>query len=305
MTIKHLVISGGGSIGLQFLGILQHLNEHEFWKIEEIENIYATSVGVMIAILLVLKYDWETVIQYVVERPWHDIFKLSGKQIVEAFYNKGLYDKKIFDVAFKPLLEAKDLSLQITLKEFYEYSHVFLHFYTFELNTFKEVEINHLLNPDLSLLTALSMSCAIPGVFMPICIEKACYIDGGVRANYPLSYCLENHNDKNEILGINYILSKNVMCEINEDSSILDFILGISMNAMNFITNNTKSESLLYEIICEMDESPLSLSYVKKTLNSSSERQLLIQEGYKVATNFLEKVENVKEKMKNEEKIIN
>jgi len=301
MTIKHLVISGGGSIGLQFLGILQHLNEHEFWKIEEIENIYATSVGVMIAILLVLKYDWETVIQYVVERPWHDIFKLSGKQIVEAFYNKGLYDKKIFDVAFKPLLEAKDLSLQITLKEFYEYSHVFLHFYTFELNTFKEVEINHLLNPDLSLLTALSMSCAIPGVFMPICIEKACYIDGGVRANYPLSYCLENHNDKNEILGINYILSKNVMCEINEDSSILDFILGISMNAMNFITNNTKSESLLYEIICEMDESPLSLSYVKKTLNSSSERQLLIQEGYKVATNFLEKVENVKEKMKNEE----
>jgi len=301
MTIKHLVISGGGSIGLQFLGILQHLNEHEFWKIEEIENIYATSVGVMIAILLVLKYDWETVIQYVVERPWHDIFKLSGKQIVEAFYNKGLYDKKIFDIAFKPLLEAKDLSLQITLKEFYEYSHVFLHFYTFELNTFKEVEINHLLNPDLSLLTALSMSCAIPGVFMPICIEKACYIDGGVRANYPLSYCLENHNDKNEILGINYILSKNVMCEINEDSSILDFILGISMNAMNFITNNTKSESLLYEIICQMDESPLSLSYVKKTLNSSSERQLLIQEGYNVATNFLEKIENVKEKMKNEE----
>lgn len=301
MTIKHVVISGGGSIGLQFLGILQHLNEHQFWKIEEIENIYATSVGVMIAILLVLKYDWETIIQYIVERPWHDIFKLSGKQIVEAFYNKGLYDKKIFDIAFKPLLEAKDLSLQITLKEFYEYSHVFLHFYTFELNTFKEVEINHILNPDLSLLSAISMSCAIPGVFMPICIEKACYIDGGVRANYPLSYCLENHSDKNEILGINYVLSKNVMCEINEDSSILDFILGISMNAMNFITNNTKSESLLYEIICEMDESPLSLSYVKKTLNSSSERQLLIQEGYKVATNFLEKVENVKEKIKNEE----
>ena len=27
MTIKHLVISGGGAIGLNYLGILQYLNE--------------------------------------------------------------------------------------------------------------------------------------------------------------------------------------------------------------------------------------------------------------------------------------
>ena len=128
MTIKHIVIGGGGSIGLQFLGILKELNNQDFWKIENIQNIYATSVGTVISILLCLKYDWETIIQYLVERPWHDVFKLSGKQIVEAYYNKGLYDKKIFEIAFKPLLEAKDLSLNITLKEFYEYSNVFLHF---------------------------------------------------------------------------------------------------------------------------------------------------------------------------------
>ena len=34
MPIKHLVIAGGGPIGLQFLGALQHLNEQNFWEFE-------------------------------------------------------------------------------------------------------------------------------------------------------------------------------------------------------------------------------------------------------------------------------
>lgn len=296
MTIKHLVLSGGGSVGLQFFGILKELNQEAFLKFEEIENIYATSMGVLIAILISLKYDWDTMVKYLVERPWHEVFKLSGKQIVEAYYNKGLYDIKIFEIAFKPLLEAKDLSLQITLKEFYEYSNIHFHFYTFELNSFKVVELNHILNPDLSLLSAVAMSCAIPGVFMPICMNNECYIDGGVRANYPLSFCLQNH-DKDEILGINYILKQNSICEINEDSSILDFILGFSINAMMFITNNIKTDNIPYEIICEMNESPLSLSYVKKTLHSSDIRRLLIEEGTKIASTFLEKIENKQKKV--------
>lgn len=289
MIIKHLVIGGGGSIGLNFLGILQHLNEKDFWKIEEIENIYATSMGVILAVILALKYDWETIIKYLVDRPWKDIFKLSGKQIMESYYNKGLYDKKVIELAFKPLLEAKDLSLTITLKEFYEYSKIHLHLYTFELNSFKSVELSHILNPDLPLLSAITMSCAIPGVFMPICIEKECFIDGGVRANYPLAYCLMNHN-KDEILGLNYVIRNNIVSEVGEESSIIDLFLGFFVNAMSFITNNTITEPIPYEIICEMTESPLSLSYVKQTLHSNERRRELIEEGYLNAAAFLEKI---------------
>ena len=96
MVFKHLVISGGGTIGLKYWGILQKLNETNIWKIENINSMYATSAGSLVCVFLCLKYDWETINKYIIERPWQDIFQLSGKQIVEAYYNKGLYDKKIF-----------------------------------------------------------------------------------------------------------------------------------------------------------------------------------------------------------------
>jgi len=85
MPIKHLVISGGGPIGLQFLGVLEHLNEQNIWKFEDIESIYATSIGTIIGAFICLKYDWQTLNTYIIDRPWHDAFKLNGKQIFDAF----------------------------------------------------------------------------------------------------------------------------------------------------------------------------------------------------------------------------
>lgn len=296
MTIKHLVISGGGSIGLQFLGILEELHVKEFWKLEEIESIYATSVGTLLGTMICLNYDWETINNYIVNRPWHDIFKLSGKQIIEAYYNKGLYDKKIIEIVLKPLLEAKDLSLKITLKEFYEYSNIDLHIFTFELNAFKTVELNHELTPDILLVDAISRSCAIPGVFMPICIENECFIDGGVMANYPLSFCLRDHTVKEKILGLNYTICKNEPTTdhmennepatkktniITKDSSILDFILRFSMNAMNFITNSIPSVQIPHEIVCKIEESPM---FLKESIYSAEKRKELIEKGYTIAS---------------------
>lgn len=60
MTIKHLVISGGGPLGLRFLGALEHLEQHNYWKLQDIESIYATSIGSIIAVFICLAFDWDT-----------------------------------------------------------------------------------------------------------------------------------------------------------------------------------------------------------------------------------------------------
>ena len=60
-----MVIAGGGPIGLQFLGALEHLNEQGFWNFEEIESIYATSIGTFLGAIICLKYDWETLNTYI------------------------------------------------------------------------------------------------------------------------------------------------------------------------------------------------------------------------------------------------
>lgn len=294
MTIKHLILSGGGTVGINYMGILQHLEENNFWKIDNIKSIYSTSVGAFISIILSLRYDWETISTYLIDRPWQDVFTITGKQIFEAYYKKGVYDKKIIDIIFKPLLEAKDLSLNVTLKEFYEYSKIDLYFYSFELNSFKTIEISHKTHPDLSLLTAAHMSCAIPGLFMPVITNNSCYIDGGFIDNYPLNYCLQQNIPPDEILGLNYVIFTNAQMNersINKDSTMLDFILDFSIKAMHHIANSAISPSIPYEIVYKFDESPVSFNFTTKVIQSRELRKSLYEDGIQYAKEFLTKLE--------------
>ena len=77
MTIKNLVISGGGPIMIQILGAIQHLEENNFIDRNNIETIYGTSAGAIVAVLLCLKYDWETINDYIIKRPWQDVFTIK------------------------------------------------------------------------------------------------------------------------------------------------------------------------------------------------------------------------------------
>jgi predicted acylesterase/phospholipase RssA len=294
MPIKHLVIAGGGPIGLQFLGALEHLNLEGFWNFEDIETIYATSIGTFLGAFICLKYDWDTLNKYIIERPWHDAFKLNGKQIFDAFYNKGLFDKKIIEIVFKPLLEAKDLSLNITLKEFYEYSKIEFHLYTFELNKFETIDISYKTHPDLLLMQAIHMSSALPGIFTPTCIDTNCFIDGGVMANYPLTYCLQDHIDVSEILGITFYRDytkedayKNNI--ITENSSVIDFSIGFFINAMNYIYKNIKRYMIYNQIECLNDDNFLTMETIQKSINSSEMRRDWIDKGINDAKLFLDK----------------
>ena len=78
MTIKHLVIGGGGPLGLRFLGALQKLEQKGFWEFNNIESIYGTSVGSIIGAFICLKYDWDTLNKYIIERPWQEAFKINA-----------------------------------------------------------------------------------------------------------------------------------------------------------------------------------------------------------------------------------
>jgi len=149
MSIKHLVICGGGPLGFSFLGAIEKLNEEKLLEMDKIESIYGTSIGSIIGAFICLKYDWETLTKYVIERPWHDAIKVTAKQIFESYYNKGLFNKKLAEIIFKPLLEARELNINVTLKEFYEYSKIDLHIFTFELNKFETIELSHTTHPTL------------------------------------------------------------------------------------------------------------------------------------------------------------
>jgi predicted acylesterase/phospholipase RssA len=293
-SIKHLVISGGGPTMIQTLGSIQHLEENEFIDINNIETIYGTSAGAIIGVLICLKYDWTTLRDYIIKRPWQEVFPVNIQNIFDAYTKKGIFDDKTVIKCFKPLFDAKDISLNISLKDFYEYSKIELHMFSFEVNAFSVEDISYLTHPELSLITAIHMSCALPVLLSPICDNGKCYIDGGVTCNYPLKNCIESNKNIEEILGFKNQYdnnNNNNKNQIDSNSTLLDFITSFLFKLVHSISsNNSTQSSITYEVICNADF--LTISTLKSALYSIETREKLYISGIESATKFLSNLEN-------------
>lgn len=289
--IKHLVISGGGPTMIQTLGSIQHLEENKFININNIETIYGTSAGAIIGVLICLKYDWTTLYDYIIKRPWQEVFPINIQNIFDSYTKKGIFDDKTVIKCFKPLLDAKDISMNISLKEFYEYSKIELHMFSFEVNTFQIEDVSYLTHPDVSLITAIQMSCAVPVLMTPICVEDKCYIDGGITCNYPLKYCIDSGKNIEEILGFKNKYEDYNKNRINSSSSLLDFIMNFLFKIILSISSSSKVQiPITFEVISNTDF--LSISTLKSALYSTEVREKLYTNGIETALKFLSNLEH-------------
>ncbi|MCJ7800741.1 MAG: patatin-like phospholipase family protein [Candidatus Marinimicrobia bacterium] len=289
MTIKHLVISGGGPTLIHVLGAIQQLEKQEFICLKNIETIYGTSAGAIVGVLICLGYDWETINDYVIKRPWHDVFPIKVQSIFDAYTKKGIFDISTIEKCFKPLLDAKDISMSITLEEFFALSHIELHLFSFEMNEYKMHDISYLTHPKLSLIQAIQMTCSLPLLISPVCIDDKCYIDGGVFCNYPLNYCIESGKSLDEILGFkNNYCSDNII--INTDSTLMDFLLSFIFKAVFSVNTDHNQPALKNEVIC--DAKNLSIDVLRSAINNIDVRRELYSDGVASAIRFLSYLEN-------------
>jgi len=289
MTIKHLVISGGGPIMIQILSTIQELERKEYLNMENIESIYGTSAGAIVGIMISLKFDWETLNDYIIKRPWQDVFPLKVQNILDAYSKKGIFDIKTVEKCFKPLFDAKDISLDINMKDFYELTKIDLHIFSFEVNEYKVVEISYKTHPDLKVLQAIQMTCALPVLISPVCMDDKCYMDGGVGCNYPLSFCIDDGKEPSEILGFKNKYSDVKIC-INNESTLLDYILRFLFKAIFNITNNYIQPVIQNEVIC--DTTYLTFEIFKSALTNIDVRRELFEKGKQTAHNFLDTLQN-------------
>ena len=289
MTLKHLVISGGGPIMIQVIGAIQHLEKNEIINMDNIESIYGTSAGAIVGVLICLKYDWETINDYIIKRPWQDVFPIKVQNIFEAYTKKGIFDIKTIEKCFKPLLDAKDIPMDINLEDFYKLSNIDLHIFSFEINEYKVQDISHLTHPNLKLMTAIQMTCGLPILVTPVCIDNKCFIDGGMACNYPLNYCIESGKNPDEILGFKNKYSDDKEY-INNDSTILDFLLSFLFKAVFSISTDHIQKEIKNEIIC--DSRYLSFDVLKNVLSNLETRQNLFINGTETAIKFLDNLKN-------------
>jgi predicted acylesterase/phospholipase RssA len=288
-SIKHLVIPGGGPNGIKALGALQELQENGFWHIDNIQSIYATSSGSIIAVLLAMKFDWPSIVDYILLRPWHETFPITAQHLLDSFQKKGLYDKDVFEIFYRPFFDARDLPLHMSMKEFYELFSIELHFFSLELNEFKVHDISYLTYPDLPVVEAVHMSSAIPMIFTPVILGEHCFIDGGIVTNYPLRYCLERFPDaKGNILGFHNVYQSKKDHFIQEENNMMDMMVYFFSMLIHQANQEVSKPSIDYEVIYPMKN--MNLTMLQESLFSSDVRKSYWKEGKQVGEEFLHNI---------------
>lgn len=282
MTIRHLCISGGGIAGLTFYGVLREAHNRKFWKLDDIQTMFGSSVGSLVAVILCLGYDWDILDNYLIKRPWNTVFKFDIYSVIQSFDKRGLFGADVIEEILAPLFLGKDIPLSITMREFFELNGVELHMMTTEANTYTNVDISHLIHPDLRVIDAVYCSCAVPIVFSPVIRDDECYIDGDTLVSYPIHKCIARAENPDEIFGLKKNFSEPVF--IRNTSTMFDFIMIICANVMRVILGNTngfvKNEVLVGGSI-------LSIDNIIRATSVREEREAMISAGASLFTSFV------------------
>jgi predicted acylesterase/phospholipase RssA len=303
MTFNTLVISGGGPTLIQVLAAVQECEKEQIIIMSELTKIYGTSAGAVIGVMISLGVEWDSLNNYIINRPWHEVFPIKIQTFIEAFYSKGLFSTAAVEKCFEPLFKSKDIPLNITMSKFHELCGIEHHIFAFDVNTFEVDDISYITHPDLLLITALHMTCAIPILFSPVCIDQKCYIDGGIICNYPIHQCLTAHADipehEDRILGFrnqygdNADLDEheslenelNINTNIADSGNIFEYGLNFIVKLINNFNSKKKRIRTKHEIVCKTKR--VNLNTYKQALMSVETRRSIFSTGIESAKTFI------------------
>ena len=288
MDIEHLVMSGGGPVfGLYMYGALNYLCNNDIVVMSKLKTIHGCSAGSVVGALLCLKYDWKDLSDYIVGKPWDKIVNIEPEDIFNVSNQKGVLERKFFEEIFSSLLLAKDLSVETTLKELYEFSGIDLHIYSVQLENFDYIDMSYSSHPDLEVIDAINMSSAIPFIFKPVKYQEEYYIDGGVRKNFPLDTFREKNPDipDEKILGITLNHRDNhISCE---DMSILEYASFIYRNQLIILDKSKFTSKYVMEITIDFVE---VFAFFTIFRNSAMREEIINSKSVSVAKDFLERI---------------
>ena len=286
-TIKHIVISGGGEAGFSFYTALRESHKAGFWNIQNIESVYGTSVGSIFAIFVALlsQFDWDIYDDFVLKRPWQNVFDINLNTLVQSIKQKGILGMRTVVDIFAPLFGALDIPMDITMADFYKITGVDLHIITAEITNFELLDISHTKYPEWKVIDAIYCSACLPILFVPHTVNGKMYIDGGTLSNYPVKQSLANGCNPDEILGFNRIYTGD-----DKDPNIdtlfdyLFYIIGRLHARVIILPTQIKNQ-----IELESEDRFVSIYKVYKSCSDYTYRKKLMDDGVEAWRRFYAK----------------
>lgn len=189
-TYDTLVLSGGGIKGITMLGAMGYMHDEGVFR--HIDHFIGTSVGAIVATAMAMGLVPREVFRHHVipftYSPDIDLTRLER--------NFGLDSGKNLEkwiAAFIP---------ETTFSAFYKTYKKSVTVCVTNLNTHSAEYCSKETTPDLSIRTALRMSCSVPLYFSAVKYNGNLYVDGGVACNFPIRYAFES-GGKN-VLGVRF-----------------------------------------------------------------------------------------------------
>ena len=191
--IDTVVLAGGAYYGLLYIGLIKFLEDYNIYN--SINNTYGVSIGSIFALLICLKIEYKTLLEYLttIFNP-NEFIKVNGADVLNIIEDYGVNDGNIVENTIKKLLEINGYSPYITFKELYEATNVKLNIGLVKLIANEFILINHINYPDYPVWLAIRASVSVPFIFNPIkdIILNDILIDGGMLNNLPVrNYLLE------------------------------------------------------------------------------------------------------------------
>jgi NTE family protein len=181
MKIENLTFSGGGIGGIAYIGVLKLLEEEAI--LPGIKNYSGCSIGAVFATLISIGYTSRE-LQIIVE---HFRYKeLLDIQLLGLLENMGIETGKYIMELVQKLVQRKTGSPDLTFQEHWEITGRGLHINASCVEKDENEYFCWETSPQMSVLTAIRMSIAIPPVIAAVRYGGFTYIDGGLHEPFPI-----------------------------------------------------------------------------------------------------------------------
>lgn len=284
MTIKSVVLSGGASKGLAYIGVLKYISENPD-TFKGVTEYIGCSIGAFASLLFILGYN-HTTLENIFNN--YNLELLKSFKVSNFFKEYGLDNGKKIKTFIKLFIKTKGLDENITFEELYNLTKKKLITVVSNVNERKTEYLSVDTVPDMPVYIAVQMSMAIPLIFQPIEYKGNLYVDGGLTCNFPVNY--HTHSDLSDVLAFSFKETK------PKEIKVLDDYL-YSVIKCSFTTIEKTTKEIALQKKCNIININVNIRSNITFELSLENKQTLYQSGYNAIQEFF-KEKQVKEEAK-------
>lgn len=299
--ITHLILSGGGTQGVVFVGCLKYIYSNNI----NITHISSCSIGSFIALMISLKLTLEEIDIIVRKTLLYDkACFIPKKDCWNILTSLGLTKVDYVLEPLKELLQKKysnEINIdEITFADIKNNYGINLYISTTNISKSCNEIFSYENSPTTNVLSVCIASMSLPILYEPCVINDNYYYDGGLTNNFPISI-FEDVPEENKLgLALN---SENECQEIKDtilskDAKLYDIMIKLIITMGGVIRNETILRHLTNDFVIVYDDIPknwIQMKLIKSGIQvfniTNDDIDIMIEYGYNKTKEYLLKRE--------------